>query len=272
MKLQYLGTAAAEGWPALFCECDHCRRARAAGGNNIRTRSQALLDDKLVIDFPADTYLHILKHGLNTSLWTGVIFTHAHPDHFYPEDLFLHRPPYSHGVGALQLYLTQSAAGKIKDRLSHSDEWADHLLFHVIEDFKPFYQDAYEITPLRADHDPSQDAHIYCISDGKKTLLYAHDTGYFTDDTWAYLKGRHFDLISLDCTYGALPTHRKGHMSIDVCAEVTQRLEEEKCIDGNTLRIINHFSHNSLKIYDEMVPFARQYGFDVSFDGKIIEF
>lgn len=272
MKLQYLGTAAAEGWPALFCECDHCRRARTAGEKNIRTRSQALLDDKLSIDFPADTYMHILKYGLNTSQWTGVIFTHAHPDHFYPNDLFLHCPPYSYGVDPLQIYLTQSAADQIKNRLVNSEKWTEHLSFHVIEDFKPFYHNSYEITPLRADHDSSQDTHIYSISDGKKTLLYAHDTGYFPDDTWSYLKGHHFDLISLDCTYGALPTHRKGHMSIDVCAEVAQRLEEEKCINKNTHRIINHFSHNSLKIYDEMVPYAEQFGFDVSFDGMIVEF
>lgn len=48
MKLQYLGTAAAEGWPALFCECDHCKRAKEAGGRNIRTRSQAVIDDTLM--------------------------------------------------------------------------------------------------------------------------------------------------------------------------------------------------------------------------------
>ncbi len=45
MKLQYLGTAAAEGWPALFCDCYSCRRARIAGGRNIRTRSQAMLGE-----------------------------------------------------------------------------------------------------------------------------------------------------------------------------------------------------------------------------------
>ena len=63
MKLQYFGTAAAEGWPSLFCGCDACRRAREAGGRNIRTRSQAMIDDKLLIDFPADTYLHMTYYG-----------------------------------------------------------------------------------------------------------------------------------------------------------------------------------------------------------------
>jgi len=40
MKFQYLGTAAAEGWPALFCNCDNCEKARKAGGKNIRIRTQ----------------------------------------------------------------------------------------------------------------------------------------------------------------------------------------------------------------------------------------
>ena len=50
MKLTYLGTAAAEGWPAAFCNCDGCRAARRLGGRNIRTRSQALVDDALLLD------------------------------------------------------------------------------------------------------------------------------------------------------------------------------------------------------------------------------
>mgnify|MGYP003538011910 CR=1 FL=1 len=61
MKLQYLGTAAAEGIPAIFCDCENCRKSREAGGKNIRTRSQALIDDELLIDFPADTYMHFLN-------------------------------------------------------------------------------------------------------------------------------------------------------------------------------------------------------------------
>lgn len=32
MEIQYLGTAAAEGLPALFCDCETCRKARNIGG------------------------------------------------------------------------------------------------------------------------------------------------------------------------------------------------------------------------------------------------
>ena len=55
MKIKYLGTAAAEAVPAPFCECEICERAREKGGRNIRTRSQAVIDDRILIDFCADT-------------------------------------------------------------------------------------------------------------------------------------------------------------------------------------------------------------------------
>ncbi|MEG0693168.1 MAG: hypothetical protein RR444_08815, partial [Oscillospiraceae bacterium] len=65
MKLTYLGTAAAEGWPALFCTCPSCRSSAEHGGKSIRSRSQSLINDDLLIDFPADSYWHIIANGIN---------------------------------------------------------------------------------------------------------------------------------------------------------------------------------------------------------------
>ena len=39
LKLQYLGTAAAEAFPGVFCHCETCAKARTLGGKNIRRRS-----------------------------------------------------------------------------------------------------------------------------------------------------------------------------------------------------------------------------------------
>ena len=50
MEIQYLGTAAAEGLPALFCGCDICNRARKAGGKEVRTRTQSIVDGRLLIE------------------------------------------------------------------------------------------------------------------------------------------------------------------------------------------------------------------------------
>ena len=87
MKIQYLGTAAAEGWPALFCNCEMCKQAAELGGKNIRTRSQAIVDDKILIDFPADTYAHMLQYDIDLPSIHTLLVTHSHIDHWYPEDL-----------------------------------------------------------------------------------------------------------------------------------------------------------------------------------------
>ena len=97
MKIQFLGTAAAEGVPAIFCDCESCQRSRERGGRNIRTRSQALIDDKILIDFPADTYMHFLKYQLPLSKIKTCIVTHSHSDHLYPAEIEMRKEGFAQG-------------------------------------------------------------------------------------------------------------------------------------------------------------------------------
>lgn len=39
MELKILGSGGGEGYPALFCECDHCKAARKAGGKSTTMRA-----------------------------------------------------------------------------------------------------------------------------------------------------------------------------------------------------------------------------------------
>ena len=52
MKLKYYGTGSCEGIPALFCKCDNCMRIRKVGGKSVRSRNQACVDGKILLDFP----------------------------------------------------------------------------------------------------------------------------------------------------------------------------------------------------------------------------
>jgi phosphoribosyl 1,2-cyclic phosphate phosphodiesterase len=47
MELLFLGTAAAEGIPSMYCNCDTCRIARIKKGKNIRNRSAVLINKVL---------------------------------------------------------------------------------------------------------------------------------------------------------------------------------------------------------------------------------
>lgn len=276
MKITYLGTAAAEGMPASFCDCELCRHCRVLGGKDIRTRSQALIDDCLLIDFPADTYMHVLYHGLELHRIEHCLITHSHFDHLYPGELRMRAIEYAHGIAPqMTFYATKPAYDRIIDAIVGTKVERDDRVraVKIGEKYVPFEAAGYRIIPLKANHGQHIDPVFYAVSDGEKWLLYAHDTGYFPDDTWAYLAstGFRFDAVSLDCTMYRLPT-RDNHMGLPCCVDVRDRLKEIGVADENTVFVLNHFSHNHAALHAEMEETARLEGFLVSYDGMVLEF
>ena len=282
MKFKYFGTAAAECWPGLFCSCENCKKAIKAGGRNIRSRSQALVNDDLLIDLPPDTYYHIIKDGLDLTKTRHIIITHSHDDHFYAPDLHRTYPPFAYNekkekISQLNIYGNEAVNIHAKD----FENYQDILIFHEIHAFEKYNIGKYIVTPLKADHDYSQNCLIYIIEDitdsvrSKSKILYANDTGYFPDETWDYLQKNHsgnkkFDFVSLDTTNGMIES-RIGHMGVDGCGDVKKRLIGMGAADNNAVFCYNHFSHNGGKIYDELVPIAGQAGFLVSYDGMELD-
>lgn len=276
MILQYLGTAAAEGFPGLFCSCDACARARASGGRNIRTRSQAVIDNCLLIDFPADTNMHILNYGLDLTKIYSVLITHCHEDHLYPADFAMRNRGLAHmkNESVLTIYGTKPTLETIRrsfDVMHLRKE--DRLAFQAVKVFEPFQVERYTVTPLAANHDKRCMPVIYLIDDGVKRLLYAHDSGTFPEETWTFFKEHKppLDFVSLDCTEGIKPTEFDGHMDITADAEVMKKLRSFGCAGSKTVFCASHFSHNGMATYNEMVPIAEEYGFLTAYDGmKVI--
>ena len=278
MKLTYLGTAAAEGWPALFCRCEYCVKALERGGKNLRSRSQALVNDDLLIDFPADSFSHMQQNGLNFSAVKNLLITHSHMDHFSPTDLHLRSTSYyAHNLTTphLTLYGNERVMKLLeRERITREEEPNDTGITAVqAEAYKPFTAGKYRVTPLPAFHAMNEKAFVYLIEDGEKTLLYLHDTGELFDEVYDYLAANKVraDLISYDCTYVALPSGG-GHMGLDSCPKVRARLESIGVVHENTVHVINHFSHNGKLIHDELEPAAKELGFLTSYDGMVVEF
>lgn len=277
MKLTYYGTAAAEGFPALYCHCDACERARKAGGRNIRTRSQALVNDDLLIDFPADTYMHELFYGLDLRAVKNIIITHAHDDHLYVNDLCKRTEPdalFPNGVDKkpINIYASKKSGKEIrKEVIKKTLKDNEVLRYSDIKPFKTYDIGGYKITPLKASHAPGLDALVYIIEQNGKTILYANDTGYFPEETWNYLESSEikFDLVSLDCTLEIGDTY-ENHMGFDNCVRVKERLLKSNASE-KTVFVVNHFSHNCKVTYDEFVPLAKKDSFIVSYDGFEIE-
>lgn len=279
MKLRYLGTAAAEGFPGIFCVCDTCRRAREAGGRNIRGRSQAIINEELLIDFPADTTMRSLNGSLDLLKIHHCLITHHHSDHLYAADLEMRRRGMSVAdEEAFHMYASKPASDKIEEMISRF-ELKGIVELHRVKPFDEFVvADKYKVTAFPADHaklNAKEDwcAVFYLIEDGESKLLYGHDTGYFPESVWDYLENKKplLTMVSLDCTGGELRQWRENHMGLRTCKEVRERLREIGCVTDETVCYVNHFSHNCGHTHDELVPIAAEYGFEVSYDGCEVE-
>lgn len=277
MKLQYWGTAASEGWPALFCRCEACRRARELGGRNIRTRSQALLDDTILLDFPADTYLHALRYNRDLSGIRHILITHSHEDHFYPLDMMLRMPPYGHNLEEpkVSIYGNETVIGMLEQTMESCGMPKDQVLEYLepvtLAPLTPVTVDGYTVTALPADHIPWEMCYLYLIEKDGRTLLYAPDTGFFPEPTWEYLRGKKLDLVSIDCTF-VTHSSRRNHLGLPEVLETREKLRKLGCVTESSQFVINHFSHNIPVLHEELAAEAGKYGMLTAYDGMTVTF
>ena len=277
MKIQYLGTAAGERIPGIFCNCEVCRRAMEKGGRNIQTQSQALIDDKLLIDFSGDTWHHFQKLG--RTLWDieHVLITHSHVDHFTFESFALRTGSNCKGFAAEKLKFYTSAG--VIDRLWEClrvrgnkllDKIPERVEFVPLSYYETVCIDGYSVTPMPSEHAGQEQAFFYLIEKDGKTIFYGHDTGFFEEhiDNWLAENGKRIDLLSLDCTKGDAPYTYKTHMGMAEGSTIAARFAAKGLIDENTKRYFNHVSHNCGMIRDELAVVAKEkYGFEVTYDG-----
>lgn len=277
MKIKYFGTAAYEGIPSLFCTCESCKRAVLEGGKNLRTRAQALINDEILMDFNADTVAHYQKYQFDWAKIKYCLITHSHSDHFYPKDIImLAEPGYTHGVSPISFYAGTSAYKGICEAFSSATADKSRAKITEVKEGDLLELGENKLLVMHADHAPETSPLIYAVQDGAgKRILYAHDTGCFSDGVIADLKrlGR-LDIVSLDCT-GAFFAEgwESGHMSLRTDALMKDLLIKEGLADRKTKFVVTHFSHNALFGHDheELCAEAAKYGFIVGYDGLEVE-
>ena len=282
MRIQFWGTAAAEGIPGVFCNCDACKEARERKGRFIRTRSQVLINDDLLIDFGPDTFMHSLKYDFDLSTLAHVLVTHVHQDHYYPDEIYSRLEPYAHDMPAetLTFHGSEDLITALTARTEHPQGFANQrrVMFDIMRPYETSCILSYEITPLPARHGTAH-PFVYLICQGEKAFLLLNDTGRLLPEVYEWLakKKVHIDLISFDCTYGFANTFERygkaiNHMGMLDNFAVREALSLGGNADENTLCIANHFSHNGTDVgYELMLAHAKDYGFDISYDGMVVE-
>jgi phosphoribosyl 1,2-cyclic phosphate phosphodiesterase len=266
MRLQFLGTAAAEGYPGIFCDCDACNEARAMGGRSLRFRSALLVNDNLLIDFGPDLLAAAMRFNRNLSKITTALVTHAHADHFYldnfemRDDTFTNRLP----IPTLRLYgprdVTDGLAKYYPDlRLLRMEAF-------TVKAFETWQNDGYIFTAYHAYHAVDHlECLFYSVEDGQNAILYATDTGPFPEDTWQALNGKSFDVIIMEETLG--PGNYSQHMGFASFAETADKMRALGMLRPGGRLIAHHFSHSGNPTHEKLEAILNPFGAEVAYDG-----
>lgn len=277
MKLHYLGTAAAERVPAIFCQCRVCQYARQYGGKELRSQTQTLIDDgDLLIDFPGDSYLHLREHQLNFNTIEHLLITHWHSDHLYAEDLAFRMSPYGNDLDNKLTVYGNAEVHRFYDRAFQLEGMTEgaRIEFQELAPFECYTIGQYTVHALPAVHGKKEgDCFIYVIEREGKRLFYTHDTGFPTLDVLDYLEEHHLklDVISLDCTGQGLKGSGGIHMNVEENLQLIATLKERALCDDATIFIANHFSHNGGLTYQEMKALGDKHHLITAYDGMIID-
>ncbi len=296
MKITFLGTGAAESFPALFCNCKVCTRARELGGKNLRCRSSALVNDDLLVDYGPDTSPQCIRFNVDLTKVKDILITHSHQDHLYMQDV-RHRKKDSRQAGSLGMATVWGNTDSIDifneqmrevlmdifrernitlqpTRDEVIEELGNYLMLQsrVIEPHRSFDIGRYKIHTIHAHHKEPEVCLNFIIDDGKKRILYGNDTGVWEKAEWSFIEslGIKMDMVALDCTVGT-QKGGGGHHSNETFLETKDEFVSRNLLSPGARFFAHHFSHQWNIPYDDIAAFMAPHGVEVTYDGLVVE-
>ena len=247
MRIEVLGSGAADGWPNPWCTCSSCTAARVQGVH--RTQSSVLLDGTVLIDVGPTVGRHDLS-GVR-----AVLVTHNHLDHHFPQ-AWVWRSWAEH-AGPLTVVAPPSVLAAARfDPAVVAIPAVPGDVHEVL---------GYEVRVLKAEH--PDDAVLYDITgpDGA-TLLYACDTGVLPEETVQALDDRSLDVLMLELAGTPIPSH----LTLDTWPAQVARLEAVGAVTGSTKVFATHVGHHNPPP-DELDRQLAALRASVARDGQVID-
>ena len=275
MKIKYLGTGAAEGIPALYCDCNICNNARRMQGKEIRTRAQALIDEQILLDFGPDSFWHSVRFNVNYGNIFTVLITHTHEDHLFFHDIYCRKRNRSllpKSSPPMTIYGSKGVRNELNPDENGCLTKDGTVCFKQVSAYSPLLISDYRITAFPAVH-KTEEPLIYAIENSGSTILYCHDSDMIPDEVLAWMaeNGYRFDMVSLDCTEGNKHIDYQGHMNFERDQIMRKKLLDAELANSDTIFVASHFSHNGLINHSEAEAIARSIGFIAAYDGLEIE-
>lgn len=224
MKITLLGTGDAVGTPKLGCSCPACADA-LAGGKSRRLRFSILVESekgRVLIDTSPDLRWQLLKKGI--SRIDGVIWTHAHYDHYAGFGDF-HR--IQNGV---HVYGLKNTLDYIMNYLYFMKPNRHDVRFNV-----PFELIGINVILVEVSHPPLEESAGVILTDGKSKVVVTGDTQKAIPEKSFELMYKP-DLLIADAIIPPRATIPK-HMNAREAMELAKDLEAKAVV-------LTHLSHH----------------------------
>jgi len=264
MRVQLLGTGAADGVPNPFCRCHTCSAALAAG--EVRGQTAALVDDVLLVDCGPEVPRSATRHGVSLAAVQHLLLTHSHPDHAGPTAALFRS--WAGCDLTLDLVGPAQALDVFRDWVGPSDP----VRFVVVEPGQTLELGQHTVRVLAASHgDPmTGPGLLYDITgaDGGR-LLYATDTGPLPPQTVEAVAGRAFDVVLLEETFGDV-AHETDHLDLVSFPLALTGLREVGAITDQTDVVAVHLGHHNPPTA-ELDARLRPWGARVVPDGSVLD-
>lgn len=285
VRIRFLGTSAAGGFPNPHCRCENCLAARAEGGKSLRRQSSALINDDLLIDLGPDVSSAVTAQGIDLANVAWVLQTHPHDDHLLPLHAVARSASWAakdavpmQWLGSAQSLarIEQQTSPKSRPKLdmeSATQPNGRKLTLTEIGPWEAFTCGPYRVQTIAANHDPTVSPMLFAIQRDGKRLFYGTDTSTLPEGTWPRLAdlGWSFDLVVFDHNDGFARPVSPTHMGSEGMLRELALMRECGLVGEATRVLGTHIAHHSNGPHSVESVRARALGYDLAWDGLVVE-
>ncbi|HEX7456525.1 MAG TPA: MBL fold metallo-hydrolase [Candidatus Nanoarchaeia archaeon] len=252
MKIKFLGTSAGWPLPRLGCKDKICS---STDNKDIRTRSQALVNDILLLDLGPDTYTHLKNPKVDPTKIKYAAITHEHPDHTL--GLWDLSHTYLNGKRTkIKVIVSPRTLSKIRFMFFPNE----YIVLKTNPDQK-MVVDGLKISLLPVNHTKDSSFGIF-VEEGSRKLFWAPDFKSLPAETIKIIKGS--NLIAVDGS--ELQVRTPSHQTIEEGIELARQI-------GPKMAYFIHLGHRILP-HTKLETFVKERGgdhFNIAYDGLEVE-